>query len=78
MFLAATLDRPARIRFVCEAARRQHVEYAIVGGKPFAWATGQSLAHYHGFDAVAHSPAFTPVAHAGPYTLYRLTRCAAG
>jgi Family of unknown function (DUF6541) len=77
-FLAAHLDLAGTDPLVCAAARRQHVEYAIVGGKPFAWATGQSLAHYHGFDAVADSPAFTPVAHAGPYTLYRLTRCAAG
>ncbi|WP_406831865.1 DUF6541 family protein [Pedococcus sp. KACC 23699] len=61
---------------VCDAARRQHVEYAIVGGRPFAWATAARVASYRGIDRVGSSPAFTKVATASPYTLYRLTRCA--
>jgi hypothetical protein len=75
-FLAANLDHAASDPLVCAAARRQHVEYAIVGGRPFAWGTPASLALYRGIDGVAGAPGFTQVAAAGPYRLYRLTGCA--
>jgi hypothetical protein len=36
------------------------------------------VALYAGIDRVGSSPAFSKVATAGPYTLYRLTTCAGG
>lgn len=74
--LAERLDQAGTSPEVCAAARRQHVAYAIVGGRPFAWAGAKRVALYRGIDAVGTSSAFTKVATAGPYTLYRLTRCA--
>ena len=74
--LAERLDQAGTSPEVCAAARRQHVAYAIVGGRPFAWAGAKRVALYRGIDGVGTSPAFTKVATAGPYTLYRLTRCA--
>jgi hypothetical protein len=76
--LAARLDRVGTDPEVCAAARRQHVEYALTGGKPFAWAGARRVALYAGIDRVGSSAAFTQVASAGPYTLYRLTTCAGG
>lgn len=76
--LAARLDKAGTDPKVCEAARRQHVEYAITGGVPFLWAGERRVALYSGIDDVTTSKAFTKVATAGPYTLYRLTRCATG
>jgi hypothetical protein len=76
--LAARLDRVGSSPEVCAAARRQRVEFAIVGGQPFAWAGARRVAMYRGIDRVGSSPAFTEVARAGPYTLYRLTSCAGG
>jgi hypothetical protein len=74
--LAARLDQAGSSPEVCAAARRQHVEYAIVGGKPFAWAGAKRVALYRGIDAVGSSSAFTEVARSAPYTLYKLTSCA--
>ena len=76
--LAARLDEAGTSAQVCAAARRQHVEYAIVGGTPFAWAGRARVQEYRGIDAVGTSNAFTKVATAAPYTLYRLTSCAPG
>lgn len=78
ILLAAQLDRAGASPQVCAAARRQHVEYAIVGGQPFAWAGRDRVALYAGIDRVATSPAFTLVASAAPYRLYRLATCAGG
>jgi phosphoribosylamine-glycine ligase len=74
--LAARLDQAGSSPEVCAAARRQHVDYAIVGGEPFAWAGAKRVAKYRGIDRVGSSAAFTEVAHSAPYTLYRLTSCA--
>lgn len=74
--LAAKLDQAGTSPEVCTAARRQQVEYAIVGGQPFAWAGAKRVALYRGIDRVAKSAAFTEVARSTPYTLYRLTSCA--
>jgi hypothetical protein len=74
--LAARLNEAGTSPEVCAAARRQHVEYAITGGRPFAWAGATRVALYRGIDAVGSSRAFTEVARSGPYTLYRLTSCA--
>ncbi len=74
--LAARLDEAGTSAEVCAAARRQHVEFAITGGQPFAWAGKARVALYSGIDSVGSSPAFTKVATAGGYTLYRLTTCA--
>jgi hypothetical protein len=74
--LAARLDQAGSSPEVCAAARRQHVEYAIVGGQPFAWAGAKRVAKYRGIDNVGSSPAFTEVARSAPYTLYRLSSCA--
>jgi len=76
--LAARLDKVGSEPEVCAAARRQHVQYAITGGRPFAWAGTKRVALYRGIDAVGSSPAFTLVTKAGPYRLYKLTSCAGG
>jgi hypothetical protein len=75
--LAASLDQAGSDPEVCAAARRQNVEFALTGGVPFLWAEDR-VELYRGIDAVGSSDAFTKVATAGPYTLYRLTGCAAG
>ncbi|HYO20508.1 MAG TPA: DUF6541 family protein, partial [Dermatophilaceae bacterium] len=46
--LAAQLDRAGTSPDVCDAARRQRVEYAITGGKPFSSAGAGRLANYRG------------------------------
>jgi hypothetical protein len=74
--LAAELDRAGTDPDVCAAARRQNVQYAITGGIPFLWGEDR-VDLYRGIDSVGASDAFTKVATAGPYTLYRLTGCAA-
>ena len=74
--LAAQLDRAGTSPEVCDAARRQHVEYAITGGQPFAAAGARRLAQYRGIDRVGQSSAFHLVAEEGPYHLYVLTQCA--
>jgi hypothetical protein len=74
--LAARLDQVGTDPEVCAAARRQDVQFALTGGKPFAWAGAKRVALYAGIDRVGSSPAFSKVATAGPYTLYRLTTCA--
>jgi hypothetical protein len=75
--LAERLDQAGTDPQVCAAARREHVRFAITGGRPFSsgstdWKT------YPGVKAVPRSPAFTKVETAGPYTLWRLTSCAGG
>lgn len=72
--LAKRLDRAGTSAAVCAAARRQGVQYAITGGRPF----GGGARRYPGVDRVGSSAAFREVASAGPYTLYRLSRCAGG
>ena len=74
--LAARLDQAGTSPEVCAAARRQGVEYALTGGQPFLWAGPQRVALYAGIDRVGSSSAFTKVATAAPYTLYKLTTCA--
>jgi hypothetical protein len=60
---------------VCAAAKRQGVTHAITGGRPFAW-VGKRMRLYTGVDAVGSSAAFTKVRTEGPYTLYRMVKCA--
>lgn len=74
--LAAQLDRVGTSVEVCEAARRQGVEYAITGGQPFATVGARRLAQYRGIDKVGDSSAFVPIAKEGPYRLYALADCA--
>ncbi|NNM46401.1 DUF6541 family protein [Knoellia koreensis] len=76
--LAAKLNQAGTSPEVCAAARRQRVEYAIVGGQPFAWAGAKRVALYAGIDKVPSSSAFRLVAEAPPYRLYQLTSCAGG
>ncbi len=76
--LAAQLDRAGTSTDVCDAARRQRVEYAITGGEPFSSAGAGRLAQYRGIDQVGESPAFDLVAEEGPYRLYAMVQCAVG
>lgn len=73
--LALKLDQVQTDPEVCAAAKREHVEWAITGGRPFAW-VGDRMREYVGIDAVGGSSGWTKVETSGPYTLYRLTRCA--
>jgi hypothetical protein len=72
--LADRLDEVGRDPAVCAAARSQGVRFAITGGR--AAGGGGASEQYPGIDGVDRSPAFTRVATAGPYTLWRLTTCA--
>lgn len=74
--LSLRLDEVSTNREVCAAAKRQSVQWAITGGRPFSWA-GESVLEYVGIDRVGDSPGWTRVEKVGPYTLYRLTNCAA-
>jgi hypothetical protein len=73
--LASRLDQVHVDPDVCAAARRQGVEWAITGGRPFSW-VGNRMSQYVGIDGVGRSPGWTKVEKAGPYTLYQLTDCA--
>jgi hypothetical protein len=73
--LADRLDEVGADPEVCAAARREHVRFAITGGRPFS-SGGTDWRTYPGIDAVPHSPAFRQVATAGPYTLWELADCA--
>ncbi len=73
--LADHLDQVGTDPEVCAAVRRQHVRFAITGGRPFS-SGGTDWKTYPGIAAVPDSPAFTKVAQAGPYTLWEVTRCA--
>jgi hypothetical protein len=75
--LADRLDEVGTDPAVCAAARREPLRFAITGGRPFS-SGGTDWKTYPGIDAVPRSPAFTRVATAGPYTLWRLTACAEG
>lgn len=76
--LALSLDDVGVSPQVCAAARRQKVGFAITGGRPFAWAGKRGTTEYKGVDAVGSSDAFVKVAKDGPYTLYKMIRCAEG
>lgn len=73
--LAERLDEVGSDPQVCAAVRRQHVRFAITGGRPFS-SGGTDWKTYPGIAAVPDSDAFTKVATAGPYTLWRVTTCA--
>lgn len=60
---------------VCDAAQRQHVDWAITGGLPFARA-GDRVDQYIGVDAVDTSPAWRIRATSAPYNLYERVSCA--
>lgn len=62
---------------VCAAAHRQGVDYVITGGRPFAWARPAQREQFDGINAITAGPGWTLVATEKPYTLYRLTSCAA-
>lgn len=70
--LAKRLDQAGVRPEVCAAAARQGVRYAITGGQP----SGGGHKRYRGVDRVSSSPAFEQIESAGPYMLYRLSRCA--
>ena len=74
--LAAHLAQAGRSPQVCAAAKRQHVRYAITGGRPFAWGAATARNDFHGIDRVGSSSAFRLVATKAPYKLYEMTRCA--
>jgi|SRR5665647_202669 len=76
MLLALRLADAGNSPEVCAAARRQHVKFAITGGRPFAWAGTRGTTEYAGVDAVGSSDAFRRIAKDGPYTLYQMVRCA--
>ncbi|MBE3076628.1 MAG: hypothetical protein IMZ75_17140 [Actinobacteria bacterium] len=78
MLLALRLDDVGTSPEVCAAARRQHVQFAITGGRPFAWARKRGTTEYAGVDAVGSSNAFRKVARDDPYTLYQMVKCASG
>lgn len=75
--LGRSLDRIGTDKSVCQAAERLHVTYALTGGRAFNWAKKWQRDEYAGVNAVGSSPAWTKVSTEGPYTLYRLTSCAA-
>jgi len=70
------LDEAGSSPKVCAAAQRQHVRFAITGGQPNGLAGTRGTTDYAGVDAVGSSDAFRRVAKDGPYTLYRMVRCA--
>ncbi|MHA3837373.1 DUF6541 family protein [Terrabacter sp. AAH1] len=74
--LSKNLDRVGTDPEVCAAAQRQHVEWAITGGRPFSWAQSWALAEFTGVDNIGSSPAWQKVAKRAPYTLYKRTACA--
>ena len=74
--LASRLDQVGQSPTVCAAAKRQHVTYAITGGRPFAWASRWEVNMYAGVDGVGSSSAFTKVRTVGEYTLWKRTACA--
>ena len=74
--LSKHLDAVGTDPEVCAAAKRQHVEWAIVGGQPFSWARPRTLEQFTGVDNVGSSSAWKRVADAPPYTLYRRVACA--
>ena len=73
--LGADLDRAAKDPEVCAAARRQNVQYVLVGGSSMTDSRAQER-RYAGVDHVgnAHS-GFSLVDRAGDYALYRLDAC---
>lgn len=74
--LAMSLDDVGRSPEVCAAARRLNVRFAITGGRPAASFERKGSTLYTGIDKVRSSRAFRKVAREGPYTLYRMVRCA--
>jgi hypothetical protein len=74
--LALRLDDVGSSPEVCAAARREHVRFAITGGRPVASVARTGKTDYVGVDRVGRSDAFRKVAKEGPYTLYRMVRCA--
>lgn len=74
--LAGHLDEVGTDPQVCQAATRTGVEWAITGGRVFAWASQSQRVAYAGVDAVGTSAAWQKVAHAEPYTLFRRVQCA--
>lgn len=75
--LAERLDEVGTDPQVCAAVQRQHVRFAITGGRPFS-SGGTDWKTYPGIAGVPDSPAFVKVATAGGYTLWELTDCAGG
>lgn len=73
--LGLTLDSVGEDPRACAAARRQGVDYAITGGRPFAWATPENLSEYIGVDGVHADASWQLIAFEEPYSLYRLTGC---
>ena len=76
--LARNLSKVGSSPIVCAAARRAHVRFVITGGRPHISAGKLGRAQYVGIDAVGKSDAFRKVAKDGPYTLYRMVKCAEG
>jgi len=76
--LALSLDEVGRSPKVCAAAQREHVRFAITGGRAVNSAGKIGLGEYPGVDAIGWSEAFRKVAHEAPYTLYEMVSCAKG
>ena len=74
--LALRLNDVGNSPEVCAAAQRQHVQYAITGGRPPLSAGTRATIEYPGVDAVRKSNAFRKVAKDAPYTLFEMVRCA--
>ena len=72
--LSASLDEVGSDPEVCAAAQRQHVEWAITGGRP-ATRDEETLRQFRGVDAVGDSDAWQEVRTEEPYTLYRRVGC---
>jgi len=72
--LSLKLDQVGTDRDACAAATRQHVEWAITGGRPFSW-VGNRMKEYVGIDGVGRSPAWEKVEQVGHYTLYHRIDC---
>jgi hypothetical protein len=72
--LAERLDEVGTDPEVCAAVRRDDVRFVITGGRHAGG--GDAWRDYPGINDVPDSSAFTRVAEAGPYTLWRLTACA--
>ena len=73
--LGERLDESATDRAVCSLAQRHEVDYAITGGR-IATSARRARLWYVGVDGVASARGWERVATEGPYTLYRMTRCA--
>ena len=75
--IGAILNRVQAMPDVCQAVRRQRVDFVLTGGDMHVWGRLDHAKDYAGIDAIATSADFPVVATAGPYTLRSVPSCRA-